>query len=147
MINSIQNKAIQYNSQKLFHFLTFVILATFSWTCNQTSEDIPVGESSITKGKQVLGVLSQTTQTSHTDMEPCARKYFRLCKEIIRGTITEYLHRIYYQLVFHVLYTKDASFDPNQHQQPGHLEVRGKGTERKMTLDRSLQFGFENLIE
>lgn len=30
-------------------FLTFVILATFSWTYIQTSEDIPAGESNITK--------------------------------------------------------------------------------------------------
>lgn len=29
-------------------FLTFVILATFSWTYIQTSEDIPAGESNMT---------------------------------------------------------------------------------------------------
>lgn len=78
-------------------------------------------------------------------MEPCARKYCRICKEIIKWHIIECLHKIYYQLVFHVLYTRDASFDPNQHQQSGHLNIRGKGIETKMRLDRTLQFGFEKL--
>lgn len=41
----------------------------------------------------------------------------------------------YYQLVFLVLYTKDASFDPNQHQQSGHLDVRHEEkTESKIRL-------------
>lgn len=34
--------------KKSTNSLTFVTLATLSWTCNQTSEDIPAGESRIT---------------------------------------------------------------------------------------------------
>lgn len=44
--------------------------------------------------------------------------------KIING-IKEDLKKMFdYQLVFLSLYTRDASFDPNQHQQSGHLGIR-----------------------
>lgn len=49
-----------------------------------------------------------------------------------------YRHKTHYQLGFLFLYTKDASFDPNQHQQSGHLDVRGRRMERKIRLHRRL---------
>lgn len=33
---------------------------------------------------------------------------------------------MYYQLAVLVLYTEDASFDPNQHQQSDHLDGKGE---------------------
>lgn len=67
---------LKSNSSVSVSPLTFVSVATLSWTCNQTSEDIPVGESSMTKEKQGQSGLSYKTQTSQTDMEPCAREEF-----------------------------------------------------------------------
>lgn len=90
------------------YFLTFVTVATFSWTCSQTSEDIPVGASSTTAVKETTVRVGSGRCIIHTDME----ETFRTSLQII-----EHEYTIYYRLVFHVLYTKDASFDPNQHQQ------------------------------
>ncbi len=44
----------------------------------------------------------------------------------IQGRSSTIFSNINYQLVFRVLYTKDASFGPNQHQQSGHLDEKGK---------------------
>lgn len=100
--------------KKFLHFFTFVILATFSWTCNQTSEDIPAGESRITaKNRKISSV-----NTSHnTNRKP--PKYHVWLYHSWHNK--ENLQGIYYQLVFRVLYREDASFDLNQHQQSGHL--------------------------
>lgn len=95
--------------------LTVVSLATFSWTYIQTSEDIPAGESKMTRKKDI-------------SVKPSKWKML-LMKAIIEKN--------YYQQVFHVLCITCASFDPNQHQPFGHLKVKEENKNIFQTLRRA----------